>query len=103
MQLYRLLYSVCQISDAYAILLGIAIFLWNDKNLTYLGVVIWVTFGVDWTFLLFFGVWRRRMSTLLFPLLLVATPIFDFACRYYTIATLRRRTWGGPRVRAKTE
>lgn len=98
MQHYRLLYRTIRIPDAHAILLGIAIILWNDENLQYLGVTIWVIFGINWVFILCFGVWRRRISALLYPVFLVTIPFLNFICRYYTLATVKRRTWGGPRA-----
>lgn len=54
---------------------------------------------VDWTLHLSFGLSRRRTSVYMFPLYLAAFPVFMITLRFYTLLTLTRRSWGGPRDR----
>jgi cellulose synthase/poly-beta-1,6-N-acetylglucosamine synthase-like glycosyltransferase len=98
MQLYRLLYQTIRVPDLHALMLEALIFIWKEDDFQYFGAVIWTFFAINWMCIVGFGICNRRPSTLFYPLLLLTIPIFNFMCRCYAIATLRRRTWGGPRV-----
>jgi cellulose synthase/poly-beta-1,6-N-acetylglucosamine synthase-like glycosyltransferase len=97
MQLYRLLYQTIRVPTQFALILGVFVYL-SDDCPTYLGAIIWTVYVVNWVALLCFGLASRRASTLLYPILLFSTPIFDFVLRCYAIATWRGRSWGGLRV-----
>jgi chitin synthase len=81
-----------------------------------------VSLGLNWVLMLYFGAKLGRYKVMLYPLLFVVNPFFNWLCKYlhlrmtstlmlekranvpdmvYGIFTAGQRTWGGPRADAE--
>lgn len=59
-----------------------------------------VSLGLNWVLMLYFGLRLGRYKIMLYPLMFVVNPFFNWLYMVYAIFTCARRTWGGPRVDA---
>lgn len=59
-----------------------------------------VSLGLNWALMLYFGATLGRYKIMLFPLMFVLNPFFNWLYMVYGIFTAGQRTWGGPRADA---
>ena len=59
-----------------------------------------VSLGLNWLLMLYFGTKLGRYKILLYPLMFVINPFFNWLYMVYGIFTATQRTWGGPRADA---
>ncbi|KAG9257334.1 family 2 glycosyltransferase [Emericellopsis atlantica] len=59
-----------------------------------------IALGLNWMLMLYFGIKLRRWKILLYPLMFVVNPFFNWYYMVYGIFTAGQRTWGGPRADA---
>lgn len=59
-----------------------------------------VSLGLNWILMLYFGIMLRRSKMLLYPLMFVINPFFNWVYMVYAVFTASQRTWGGPRADA---
>ncbi|KAL1585504.1 hypothetical protein WHR41_05595 [Cladosporium halotolerans] len=59
-----------------------------------------VSLGLNWVLMLYFGAKLGRYKIMLYPLMFVVNPAFNWLYMVYGICTAGQRTWGGPRADA---
>ncbi|KAI9688081.1 MAG: hypothetical protein M1822_001587 [Bathelium mastoideum] len=59
-----------------------------------------VSLGLNWLLMLYFGAKLGRYKIMLYPLMFVVNPFFNWLYMVYGIFTAGQRTWGGPRADA---
>lgn len=59
-----------------------------------------VSLGLNWILMLYFGAKLGRYKIMLYPLMFVVNPFFNWLYMVYGIFTAGQRTWGGPRADA---
>ncbi|CAK7232471.1 hypothetical protein SCUCBS95973_008270 [Sporothrix curviconia] len=59
-----------------------------------------VSLGLNWVMMIYFGFKLRRFKIMLYPLMFVLNPFFNWYYMVYGIFTAGQRTWGGPRADA---
>lgn len=59
-----------------------------------------VSLGLNWVLMLYFGAKLGRYKIMLYPLMFVVNPFFNWLYMVYGICTAYERTWGGPRADA---
>ncbi|KAF2168307.1 glycosyltransferase family 2 protein [Zasmidium cellare ATCC 36951] len=59
-----------------------------------------VSLGLNWALMLYFGAKLGRYKIMLYPLMFVLNPFFNWLYMVYGIFTAGSRTWGGPRADA---
>ncbi|EPE02337.1 glycosyltransferase family 2 protein [Ophiostoma piceae UAMH 11346] len=59
-----------------------------------------VSLGLNWVMMIYFGFKLRRFKIMLYPLMFVLSPFFNWYYMVYGIFTAGQRTWGGPRADA---
>jgi cellulose synthase/poly-beta-1,6-N-acetylglucosamine synthase-like glycosyltransferase len=70
-------------------------------------ILMWLMFIVlpiilNWLFLIFYSIRiRRKMNIIFYLVILLIQPIISMMYMYYTIWTMRQRSWGGARVEAR--
>jgi chitin synthase len=61
-----------------------------------------ISLGLNWVLMLYFGAKLGRYKIMLYPLMFVINPFFNWVYMVYGIFTAGQRTWGGPRADAGT-
>jgi chitin synthase len=61
-----------------------------------------VSLGLNWALMLYFGAKLGRYKIMLYPIMFVLNPFFNWIYMVYGIFTAGQRTWGGPRADAGT-
>lgn len=59
-----------------------------------------VSLGLNWALMLYFAARLGRYKIMLYPLMFVVNPFFNWLYMIYGIFTAGQRTWGGPRADA---
>jgi chitin synthase len=59
-----------------------------------------VSLGLNWLLMLYFGAKLGRYKIMLYPVMFVVNPFFNWCYMVYGIFTAGQRTWGGPRADA---
>ncbi|CAK7273071.1 hypothetical protein SEPCBS119000_005457 [Sporothrix epigloea] len=59
-----------------------------------------VSLGLNWLMMIYFGFKLRRYKIMLYPLMFIFNPFFNWYYMVYGIFTAGQRTWGGPRADA---
>ncbi|KAL1899099.1 hypothetical protein Sste5346_003021 [Sporothrix stenoceras] len=59
-----------------------------------------VSLGLNWIMMIYFGFKLRRFKIMLYPLMFILNPFFNWYYMVYGIFTAGQRTWGGPRADA---
>lgn len=59
-----------------------------------------VSLGLNWALMLYFGAKLGRYKIMLYPIMFVINPFFNWVYMVYGIFTAGQRTWGGPRADA---
>ncbi|KAL0264943.1 hypothetical protein SLS55_000897 [Diplodia seriata] len=59
-----------------------------------------VSLGLNWVLMLYFGAMLGRYKIMLYPIMFVVNPFFNWCYMVYGIFTAGQRTWGGPRADA---
>lgn len=59
-----------------------------------------VSLGLNWALMLYFGAKLGRHKLMLYPIMFVINPFFNWIYMVYGIFTAGQRTWGGPRADA---
>lgn len=59
-----------------------------------------VSLGLNWVLMLYFGAKLGRYKIMMYPLMFVVNPFFNWCYMVYGIFTAGQRTWGGPRADA---
>ncbi|GAB7359070.1 hypothetical protein MBLNU230_g5142t1 [Neophaeotheca triangularis] len=59
-----------------------------------------VSLGLNWLLMIYFGAKLGRYKIMLYPLMFVVNPFFNWLYMVYGIFTAGQRTWGGPRADA---
>jgi chitin synthase len=59
-----------------------------------------ISLGLNWILMLYFGARLGRYKIMLYPLMFVVNPFFNWVYMVYGIFTAGQRTWGGPRADA---
>jgi chitin synthase len=59
-----------------------------------------ISLGLNWILMLYFGAMLGRYKIMLYPLMFVVNPFFNWVYMVYGIFTAGQRTWGGPRADA---
>ncbi|PSK40109.1 hypothetical protein B9Z65_8049 [Elsinoe australis] len=59
-----------------------------------------VSLGLNWALMLYFAARLGRFKIVLYPLMFVVNPFFNWLYMVYGIFTAGQRTWGGPRADA---
>ncbi|CAK7268410.1 hypothetical protein SEPCBS57363_003077 [Sporothrix epigloea] len=59
-----------------------------------------VSLGLNWFMMIYFGFKLRRFKIMLYPLMFILNPFFNWYYMVYGIFTAGQRTWGGPRADA---
>ncbi|GIZ37223.1 hypothetical protein CKM354_000067700 [Cercospora kikuchii] len=59
-----------------------------------------VSLGLNWALMFYFGAVLGRFKIMLYPLMFVLNPFFNWVYMVYGICTASDRTWGGPRADA---
>ncbi|KAK3688146.1 chitin synthase-domain-containing protein [Podospora appendiculata] len=61
-----------------------------------------ISLGLNWLMMIYFGAKLRRFKLMLYPMMFVLNPFFNWYYMVYGIFTAGQRTWGGPRADAAT-
>ncbi|KAF2010345.1 glycosyltransferase family 2 protein [Aaosphaeria arxii CBS 175.79] len=61
-----------------------------------------ISLGLNWVLMLYFGAKLGRYKIMLYPLMFIVNPFFNWCYMVYGIFTAGQRTWGGPRADAGT-
>ncbi|KAK5160291.1 hypothetical protein LTR04_004594 [Oleoguttula sp. CCFEE 6159] len=61
-----------------------------------------VSLGLNWVLMLYFGAKLGRYKIMLYPIMFIINPFFNWVYMVYGIFTAGQRTWGGPRADAGT-
>jgi len=59
-----------------------------------------ISMGLNWVLMLYFGAKLGRYKIMLYPLMFIINPFFNWLYMVYGIFTAGQRTWGGPRADA---
>lgn len=59
-----------------------------------------ISLGLNWVLMLYFGAKLGRYKIMLYPIMFVVNPFFNWCYMVYGIFTAGQRTWGGPRADA---
>lgn len=59
-----------------------------------------ISLGLNWLLMIYFGAKLGRYKVMLYPLMFVINPFFNWCYMVYGIFTAGQRTWGGPRADA---
>ena len=59
-----------------------------------------VSLGLNWVLMIYFGFRLGRLKVMLYPIMFVVNPSFNWMYTVYGIFTASERTWGGPRADA---
>jgi chitin synthase len=59
-----------------------------------------ISLGLNWLLMLYFGAKLGRYKIMLYPLMFIVNPFFNWVYMVYGIFTAGQRTWGGPRADA---
>lgn len=59
-----------------------------------------VSLGLNWVLMMYFGARLGRYKIMMYPLMFVVNPFFNWLYMVYGIFTAGQRTWGGPRADA---
>lgn len=59
-----------------------------------------ISLGLNWILMLYFGAKLGRYKIMLYPVMFVINPFFNWCYMVYGIFTAGQRTWGGPRADA---
>lgn len=59
-----------------------------------------VSLGLNWVLMMYFGAKLGRYKIMMYPLMFVVNPFFNWLYMVYGIFTAGQRTWGGPRADA---
>ena len=59
-----------------------------------------ISLGLNWLLMIYFGAKLGRYKVMLYPLMFVVNPFFNWCYMVYGIFTAGQRTWGGPRADA---
>jgi chitin synthase len=59
-----------------------------------------ISLGLNWLLMIYFGAKLGRYKVMLYPLMFVINPFFNWVYMVYGIFTAGQRTWGGPRADA---
>ncbi|KAF2279418.1 uncharacterized protein EI97DRAFT_175763 [Westerdykella ornata] len=59
-----------------------------------------ISLGLNWVLMLYFGAKLGRYKIMLYPIMFVINPFFNWMYMVYGIFTAGQRTWGGPRADA---
>jgi len=59
-----------------------------------------ISLGLNWILMLYFGAKLGRYKIMLYPIMFVINPFFNWVYMVYGIFTAGQRTWGGPRADA---
>jgi chitin synthase len=59
-----------------------------------------ISLGLNWLLMLYFGAKLGRYKIMLYPLMFIINPFFNWVYMVYGIFTAGQRTWGGPRADA---
>ncbi|KAF2109858.1 chitin synthase D [Lophiotrema nucula] len=59
-----------------------------------------ISLGLNWILMLYFGAKLGRYKIMLYPIMFVINPFFNWLYMVYGIFTAGQRTWGGPRADA---
>lgn len=59
-----------------------------------------ISLGLNWLLMLYFGAMLGRYKIMLYPLMFIVNPFFNWVYMVYGIFTAGQRTWGGPRADA---
>jgi len=59
-----------------------------------------ISLGLNWVLMLYFGAMLGRYKIMMYPLMFVVNPFFNWMYMVYGIFTAGQRTWGGPRADA---
>jgi chitin synthase len=73
----------------------------TTKRIAHLPVgFIAISLGLNWIMMIYFAAKLRRWKIMLYPLMFVLNPFFNWYYMVYGIFTAGQRTWGGPRADA---
>ncbi|KAK3324230.1 chitin synthase-domain-containing protein [Cercophora scortea] len=61
-----------------------------------------ISLGLNWLMMIYFGAKLKRFKLMLYPMMFVLNPFFNWYYMVYGIFTAGQRTWGGPRADAAT-
>ncbi|KAK4207336.1 chitin synthase D [Rhypophila decipiens] len=61
-----------------------------------------ISLGLNWLMMIYFGAKLKRYKIMLYPMMFVLNPFFNWYYMVYGIFTAGQRTWGGPRADAAT-
>lgn len=61
-----------------------------------------ISLGLNWVLMLYFGAKLGRYKIMLYPVMFIINPFFNWLYMVYGIFTAGQRTWGGPRADAGT-
>lgn len=59
-----------------------------------------ISLGLNWVLMLYFGAKLGRYKIMLYPIMFIINPFFNWLYMVYGIFTAGQRTWGGPRADA---
>ncbi|KAH9870891.1 hypothetical protein J1614_006463 [Plenodomus biglobosus] len=59
-----------------------------------------ISLGLNWLLMLYFGAKLGRYKIMLYPIMFIINPFFNWVYMVYGIFTAGQRTWGGPRADA---
>jgi chitin synthase len=59
-----------------------------------------ISLGLNWLLMLYFGAKLGRYKIMLYPVMFIINPFFNWVYMVYGIFTAGQRTWGGPRADA---
>jgi chitin synthase len=59
-----------------------------------------ISLGLNWLLMIYFGAKLGRYKVMLYPLMFIVNPFFNWCYMVYGIFTAGQRTWGGPRADA---
>lgn len=59
-----------------------------------------ISLGLNWLLMIYFGAKLGRYKVMLYPLMFIINPFFNWCYMVYGIFTAGQRTWGGPRADA---
>ena len=68
----------------------------NDLPVGFIGI----SLGLNWLMMIYFGAKLKRFKLMLYPLMFVLNPFFNWYYMVYGVFTAGQRTWGGPRADA---
>jgi len=98
--LFRLMSQAIRLPDIFQVYLVILLGSVQNSIVTFLGIMISISFAVNWGLLAWIGFRHERHGIVLYPFLIILKPSWDFVLRIYTLATLNKGNvvWGGSRL-----